>query len=178
MRTTGPIRRRAIFDCCKWDPQVGDYHRLVTAGRYDVQFSATGYASKIVRDVEVGPGSPATRLDVELENGFPVTVQVSERSSAAPVAGAHVRLIATSDTADEPALYGFDAVYLAPPLAAQPAEFEARLVAILAREQPDLVIPCRDDDVEWLARFRVRHGDGVTAYLCGAPEPVGPLVVR
>lgn len=49
------------------DPQVGDYHRLVTAGRYDVQFSATGYASKIVRDVEVGPGSPATRLDVELE---------------------------------------------------------------------------------------------------------------
>jgi carbamoyl-phosphate synthase large subunit len=34
------------------------------------------------------------------------------------------------------------------------------------------VIPCRDDDVEWLARFRLRHGDRGSGYLCGAPQPV------
>ncbi|HEX6852806.1 MAG TPA: M14 family zinc carboxypeptidase [Candidatus Polarisedimenticolaceae bacterium] len=49
------------------DPQVGDYHRLLTPGRYDVRFSATGYASRIVRDVEIAPGSPPTRLDVALD---------------------------------------------------------------------------------------------------------------
>ncbi len=48
------------------DPQVGDYHRLLLPGRYDLEFEATGYATRQVRDVVVQPASPATRLDVAL----------------------------------------------------------------------------------------------------------------
>ena len=47
------------------DPQVGDYHRVLLPGRYDLEVSATGYASAFVRDVVVASG-PAVRRDVDL----------------------------------------------------------------------------------------------------------------
>ena len=79
-----------------------------------------------------------------------------------------LRLVATSDVPDEPALYTFDAVYLAPKVAADPAGFERRVLDIIARVKPDLVVPCRDEDVEWLAGLRERRDDLRARLLCGA----------
>lgn len=81
-----------------------------------------------------------------------------------------VRLVTTSDIPDEPSLFAFDAAYLAPRLAADSAGFERRLLEILDREAPDLVIPCRDEDVEWLAGFAERHGQWAGKLLCGNRE--------
>jgi carbamoyl-phosphate synthase large subunit len=78
-----------------------------------------------------------------------------------------LRLVATSDVPDEPALFAFDAVYLAPKVAEDPAGFERRVIDIVVREAPDLVVPCRDEDVEWLARLRERREDLRTRLLCG-----------
>ncbi|MEW5807449.1 MAG: M14 family zinc carboxypeptidase [Acidobacteriota bacterium] len=49
------------------DPDVGDYHRLLSPGKYSLEFSATGYISKIVNDIQVVEGGPATRCGVALE---------------------------------------------------------------------------------------------------------------
>jgi subtilisin-like proprotein convertase family protein len=48
------------------DPDLGDYHKLLLPGRYDLEVSATGYASAYLRDVVV-PGGPAVRRDVFLQ---------------------------------------------------------------------------------------------------------------
>ncbi|HNQ24184.1 MAG TPA: M14 family zinc carboxypeptidase [Phycisphaerae bacterium] len=70
------------------DPDVGDYHRMLMPGTYDLTFSATGYDPLRVNNVVVGSGN-AARLDVqlygaptvaypnggeELESGLPATV--------------------------------------------------------------------------------------------------------
>ena len=81
-----------------------------------------------------------------------------------------MRLVATSDVPDEPALFGFDAVYLAPKIAVAAAAFERRILEIVRREDPDLVIPCRDEDVEWLAGLYERRRDLGAKLLCGSPD--------
>jgi len=81
-----------------------------------------------------------------------------------------LRLVTTSDMPDEPALFAFDAIYLAPKVADDPVAFERRILDIIAREKPDLVVPCRDEDVEWLAGLRERRGDLAATLLCGARE--------
>jgi hypothetical protein len=47
------------------DPDVGDYHRMLLPGVYDMRFEADGYEPLIITDVVVNEG-PATRLDVGL----------------------------------------------------------------------------------------------------------------
>ncbi|MCP3905802.1 MAG: hypothetical protein GY715_19415 [Planctomycetes bacterium] len=47
------------------DPEVGDYHRMLLPGTYDLRFESDGYESLDVNDVVVATG-PATRLDVAL----------------------------------------------------------------------------------------------------------------
>jgi subtilisin-like proprotein convertase family protein len=47
-------------------PQVGDYHRIVLPGTYDVHVSAPGYQTRTFDQVVVSSGA-ATRLDVSLE---------------------------------------------------------------------------------------------------------------
>lgn len=79
-----------------------------------------------------------------------------------------LRLIATSDSADEPTLFAFDAIYLAPALAAAPQDFAARVLEIMEHEAVDLVIPCRDEDVTWLADLRQRRPELAPRLLCGA----------
>ncbi len=81
-----------------------------------------------------------------------------------------LRLVATSDIADEPSLYEFDAVYLAPRLAANAAGFECRVLEIIARENPALVVPCRDEDVVWLAGLRERRPELGAQFLCGSRD--------
>lgn len=78
-----------------------------------------------------------------------------------------VRTIATSDVANEPSLFAFDAVYLAPRVASDPVAFERRFREIVAHEKPDLVVPCRDEDVTWLAGLRARAPDLAPRLVCG-----------
>jgi len=82
-----------------------------------------------------------------------------------------VVLVATSSVSHEPALFDFDAVYLAPETAADPQSFERTLLDAMERERIDLVIPCRDDDVVFLAALRDRRPDLAPRLLCGGEEP-------
>lgn len=47
------------------DPDVGDYHRLIEPGTYDIEFTAEGYDTLIVNDILVTENT-STRLDVSL----------------------------------------------------------------------------------------------------------------
>ncbi len=47
------------------DPDIGDYHRMIEAGIYDVEFSAPGYYLKTIKGVAVSDGA-ATHEDVAL----------------------------------------------------------------------------------------------------------------
>lgn len=47
------------------DSDVGDYHRMLLPGTYELNFSAPGYRSRTVSDVAVSEGN-AARLDVSL----------------------------------------------------------------------------------------------------------------
>ncbi|HET9340972.1 MAG TPA: hypothetical protein VFQ55_18360 [Casimicrobiaceae bacterium] len=78
-----------------------------------------------------------------------------------------VRLIAMSSVADEPALFEFDACYLAPATRTDPQAFERRLLEVIEREGPDLVVPGRDDDVLFLAALAERRPDLAPRLLVG-----------
>ena len=84
-------------------------------------------------------------------------------------------LVATSSVDNEPALFDYDAVYVAPPTATEPAAFEAALLGIMERERVDLVIPCRDDDVVFLGALRDRRADLAPHLLCGSGAPARVL---
>lgn len=77
-------------------------------------------------------------------------------------------LIAMSSVADEPGLFEFDAAYLAPRTLADPAAYERRLLEVIEREAPDLVVPGRDDDVLFLAALRERRPDLAPRLLVGS----------
>jgi len=85
-------------------------------------------------------------------------------------------LIATSSVANEPALFDYDAVHLVPATKAEPEAFERALLDIVARERIDLVIPCRDDDVVFLAGLRDRRPDLGRRFLCGSLEAARVII--
>jgi len=78
-----------------------------------------------------------------------------------------VELVATNSVPTGISLFDFDAVYLTPETAEAPAAFERRFSEILALEKPDLVIPCRDDDVAFLAEYQERRPELAHGFLCG-----------
>lgn len=78
-----------------------------------------------------------------------------------------LRLVATSSVADEPALFKFDVARLVPETAAGAAGFDRCVVNLLEAELPDLVIPCRDDDILYLASLRERLPALAPRLLCG-----------
>ncbi|MFH1893471.1 MAG: M14 family zinc carboxypeptidase [Candidatus Zixiibacteriota bacterium] len=47
------------------DPAVGDYHRMIAAGTWDLEFSALGYVTQTIQNVVVTDGD-ITELDVQL----------------------------------------------------------------------------------------------------------------
>jgi carboxypeptidase D len=47
------------------DQDIGDYHRMLLPGTYDLMFCAPGYIPRLMRDVVVTDG-PAIRVDIEL----------------------------------------------------------------------------------------------------------------
>jgi carbamoyl-phosphate synthase large subunit len=77
-----------------------------------------------------------------------------------------VRLVATTSVADEPGPFGYDTVHLVPET--RSADYEAKLLGIVASERIDLVVPCRDDDVLMLAGLRERRPDLAGRILCGS----------
>jgi len=77
---------------------------------------------------------------------------------------------ATSSVSNEPSLFDFDAVYLVPETAREPHAWRARVLDIMAREDVELVIPCRDDDVIHLAALRDERPDLARRLLCGPAE--------
>lgn len=80
---------------------------------------------------------------------------------------ASLRVAAANSVADEPALFDFDAVYLTPEVRRDPNGFAARFDEVLAHFGADLVVPCRDDDVGFLAEQRARRPELARRLLCG-----------
>ncbi|HZI85107.1 MAG TPA: hypothetical protein VFF44_14405 [Casimicrobiaceae bacterium] len=89
---------------------------------------------------------------------------------------AALHLVATSSVANEPALFDCDVVHLVPPTAADPEGFERSLRDIIAAERIDLVVPCRDDDVAFLAELRERRPELARRLLCGGAEAAQIIV--
>jgi carbamoylphosphate synthase large subunit len=81
-----------------------------------------------------------------------------------------LELIATTSVSNEPSIFDWDAAYIVPATAAEPEVFESRLLDIMERERIDLVIPCRDDDVVFLAALRDRRLDLAPRLLCGSRQ--------
>lgn len=86
------------------------------------------------------------------------------------LAGCRPRLTiaATTSAPDEPIAFAFDEVYLTPEVRRQPEAFATRFDEILSLFAPDLVIPCRDDDVSFVATERTRRPALSRRFLCGA----------
>jgi carbamoyl-phosphate synthase large subunit len=76
-------------------------------------------------------------------------------------------LLTTNSLAEEPILFDFDAVYLTPAIRADPDAFEKRFAEVLAHCRPDLVIPCRDDDVRFMAAALDVDPSNKGRFLCG-----------
>ncbi|MEO6421594.1 MAG: hypothetical protein ABIR84_02620, partial [Candidatus Nitrotoga sp.] len=64
-----------------------------------------------------------------------------------------VEVFATNSAASGCFLEDFDGLFLTPQTLPDTLAFEARFVEVFDELQPDLVIPCRDDDVVFLAEF-------------------------
>lgn len=82
----------------------------------------------------------------------------------------YLQLLATNSVADEPSLQDFDEVRLAPPTEGQDKQLAALVVDWMAATDIRLVVPCRDDDVAFLARLAERRPDIAPRLLCGAPK--------
>lgn len=78
-----------------------------------------------------------------------------------------VHLIATNSETDSPTLYEFDTVYHTPTTLGEPSKFEQKLLRIIDDEKPDLILPCRDDDVVFLADLKERKPDLAEIMVCG-----------
>ena len=87
-----------------------------------------------------------------------------------------LELVATSSVANEPALFDYDVVYLAPPTATNGRAFEHRILEIMDHEHVDLVIPCRDDDVVLLALLRDARPYLAPRLLCGCSAAARVIV--
>lgn len=78
------------------DPDVGDYHRLLNAGTYDLEFSSYGYLPQIIENININEGE-TTIVDVVLENApqFSISGTVTSGNDHSPISYASVELIDT-----------------------------------------------------------------------------------
>ena len=79
------------------DPDVGDYHRMLLPGTYDLTFSSYGYIPQTITDIAV-VDTGATIVNVELEEAETITVSgsVKDGDTGGPIVGATVELLNTS----------------------------------------------------------------------------------
>jgi len=76
----GAVRVEGIHHLAFSDPDVGDYHRILLPGTYNLWFYAPGYVPRRVADVIVGSGE-ATRLNVAME---PVSARFAAKVNFQP----------------------------------------------------------------------------------------------
>jgi carbamoyl-phosphate synthase large subunit len=77
---------------------------------------------------------------------------------------------------DEPAIFEYDIVFSAPPLFGSRSEFEMRFEEVMSLVKPDLVIPCRDEDVAFLAGLAEERPVLRDRLLCGANAVAGSML--
>jgi carbamoyl-phosphate synthase large subunit len=80
-----------------------------------------------------------------------------------------VRVIGTNSEPDNPRVFRCDVAYLVTRVEAE-HELETQVLEIIRREQPDLILPGRDDDVVFLARLRERHPSLAARIPCGSSK--------
>jgi carbamoyl-phosphate synthase large subunit len=80
------------------------------------------------------------------------------------------RLVATTSVADAAPLQEFDEVHLVPETRVDPDGLARVVEGLIESTQPCLVIPCRDDDVVFLARLGERRPELARRLLAGAPD--------
>lgn len=80
-----------------------------------------------------------------------------------------LRLLATSSISDDTGLWEYDKVFLVPVTRHEPAAFKQRVRDIVSAESVDLIVPCRDDDIEPLAELAALYPDIAPKALCGPP---------
>ncbi|TVR84933.1 MAG: hypothetical protein EA409_00190, partial [Saprospirales bacterium] len=88
----------------------------------------------------------------------------------------NLTLVALNSIAFEPSLFMYDRVYLVPSLVKMKEEFEQILFGILEKEQPDLIIPCRDEDVFFLAELVDRFPEFLPKAIVG-PKDIAYLML-
>lgn len=76
-------------------------------------------------------------------------------------------LVAMNSVAREPSLFEFDKVFLSPSLVEKPEEFLELFSQVVLQEKPDLVIPCRDEDVAFLSKIALDQLFPFCLFLCG-----------
>lgn len=75
-------------------------------------------------------------------------------------------IVGLNSQADASSNFLCDRIYLGPELSQEEA-YRERLASIVAAECPDLVIPARDDDVVWLAKWKEAAPSGTPVVLSG-----------
>jgi hypothetical protein len=78
----------------------------------------------------------------------------------------HLSVMSSKD--DEPSIFDYDAVFLAPSLVEARNDFERRFEEVLSIVNPDLIIPCRDEDVAFVAGLAEKRPDLRGRLLCGS----------
>jgi hypothetical protein len=89
------LRRRAIFECRKWDPQVGDVSVVARAPlvlRADAWSEVAGLAAALARETLAAEAELVTRPDLHGRLGLSRPVRRALRRAAGPASGA-ARLI-------------------------------------------------------------------------------------
>ncbi|KAB2965784.1 hypothetical protein [Zoogloea sp.] len=87
-----------------------------------------------------------------------------------------LHLAAINSVAAEPALFDFDEAFLCGNLRDDPGAFAQRFNAVMDTLHPCLVIPCRDDDVAFLAAQAEARPEQSRRFLCGARRPAEAML--
>lgn len=85
-------------------------------------------------------------------------------------------LIALNSIPSEPSLFMYDKVYLVPSLVKKRDGFLQNLFKILEIEKPDLIIPCRDMDVFFLAELVEKYPEFLSKAIVG-PKNIAYLML-
>ncbi len=97
------------------DPELGDYHRLLAEGSYDIKFSSYGYLSQVEQDVSVAYAS-SVQLDITMQQAAQFTVSgfVENGTTGDPIADAQIEILETPlapEFTNENGFYLFEDVY-------------------------------------------------------------------
>jgi carbamoylphosphate synthase large subunit len=80
----------------------------------------------------------------------------------------YFQLTVMNSKEDEPAIFEYDTAYKSPSLIDARVEFEKRFEEVLSIVNPDIIIPCRDEDVAFVAELAQHRPDLRNRLLCGA----------